>query len=481
MATLKSYFKKKNRIELIVLSILSVLITFMLFSVLNGWNSLSWCKFKFGVSKDECIANAAYEAKNDSFCELISDPFIKDICYLDLASFEISEDFWSPFNPLGFGFRYNCNKINNNFLLNMCFRLPPRPHMAKFLLNRSAKAGSSLDICSIYSGHNRLVCNYVYTADYAKLDLEKSKKICNQIDSIKSMGECYFYIEMSLSVYLEEHAEETIDFLMDFCTQIDYPEWKSECYFYLADELAIQKSKLFGKMAEACRESTKYRDFSCYHHLTFNLDDDSRKAFCSAVEGDYFKLKCYLGLGFNLVKESYSIDKGLSYCDTAEDGFKEMCKKSFAAIWGEFSVNHNNDVKEANFGCLKFPEKYRQSCFIGLGNYFSLKNNVSGIIAGAGDIDPANTKDYLAGVAHGLFTLYKRDLPQIKDALADIPQNFKKEIFHNLGGAMSVTSVRNSTEAKEICKSIAGNFSDTCIEGIEEKDKFIFYSVVFLH
>ncbi|MBI2134857.1 hypothetical protein HYU09_02625 [Candidatus Woesearchaeota archaeon] len=457
--------KKQNKLkkELILLVIAVILAAYYL----NQPNFK--CKTENDIKQDECFAELAYKNSNEDYCRQINDNLIKDACYLSL----IVEGIYNS--------SYICSELDNRYLQYVCLRISPRPHMKEFISKRSVT--KDIDIqgmdCQDYNRFNKVVCLYVKAAENAKTNLSKAESLCDSISNKTIRDECYFYIITSLIIGSNNISKKK-EFLIDYCQDIKTNNWKSECFYVIADELSFQKPDGFIKgAADACLNSTKYKDFKCYNHVALNLNFNEGNQFCNFAD-ESNKISCYVGIGHNLAINFNDYNEAFGECRKINNKFNETCLITYAAKTGALIVKWEKDLVKANENCLKLPKKYDSICFIGIGNEASKLFNfqISKILDNIELIREEHKKDFAVGVGWSYSREFRENninKLQLKEAMSSIPQEFNEDFFYGFGGFVSFKSKYNDTKINETCLSIANDFKDECIRGKDAWHNFSFY------
>jgi len=255
-----------------------------------------------------------------------------------------------------------CLSIADPYLAYVCLRLTYRPHMRlmltsdyyyKFYNQEPELLRTPLPGCAVVEPMLALPCFYSRVGLLAQENATAARSLCDALEGDRIIGECEFYVAVSIVMSLRDDYNGTRDRLLHFCEGIGYPKWKAECFYLLADELAVMDESDVKDIVMACEKSSSISpDFLCFHHLAgIGMTPERAVAFCNAVVNRTDKLDCLRGI------------------------FPEVGRPDFDRMASIIS------------GCLNVSAEYRKYCFRGIGmRLFERMYNPVGGGSGGSDV-----------------------------------------------------------------------------------------------
>ena len=427
-------------------------------------------------------------SKDKDYCKNKNDGLIKDVCYLTLTIENLDV---SRF-PIE-----NCRQIENTYLQYMCLRLEIRPHMQDFITKKTDNLSfdNFLYECSDYDDYHRIFCTYLHAIKIGKTNITEGQKICESLEDIKLVGECKFLMTFPFIMEFNKDTDKKIDFLMEFCEGISHVPFRAECYYIIADELALMKNPKYLKdISNACTESFKAIDYSCFNHVTYLMSEDMINEFCEIVEPigkaecyrglgeaavlslynnltrvmekcknipDEFRYHCYFGIGSSIgVAYPENVSFGIKMCGILENELKDYCLDGFGNVIGHY-YGHNVDL--AIKRCNLFEKEYRETCYNGIADSIGFTNFYQGIEEC--NKFPEEYKDNcFHGLSHSIGFYHSYDIMSGIIKCNKIPYEFRSICFNGLGHSVGIGE--NINLEIEKCYLVPEEFVGDCIEGI---------------
>lgn len=371
-----------------------------------------------------------------------------------------------------------CELIDDIYLRAVCLRKQRyRPHMNMFVT--TAKASSIKqqnfddDKCPGFEDdYSKLVCRYVNAAYYAKKEPEKAHELCHRLQDEKLVGECSFYVAVSLVMSLAEDTGSKINQLMDFCGKIKNPNWRSECYFLLADELAFLElaDTYLDAIVSACKHSENARDFGCFSHVAMILPYETQKQFCNIVARKAMP-GCYWGMGSSFLIDSDDVNRSIERCGSiAEQPLRSFCLGGLSHYAGIDFLRMRDGAMASQLinKCMSLPlaDHFKKPCVLGLGIRWGFSMSAAGGVKNCLGVAKEYRTVCFQGLSQGL--PYKGGgFQTFLDECAVFPEDYQDVCFEY---AVKTMGIWNRQENKNICGSFPSRFWKKCYASANRPD-----------
>lgn len=228
-------------------------------------------------------------------CEFEATPLGRDSCYFSaFANAERHPKAQYDHSP--------CPAIANPYLLKLCDRITWRPHMRQFLSRRESMShfpppGSEQ---KDPHGFDQRLYRYLEASHATVSSEDRAVLLCRRATSLDEVDECLYYLVIAHSLRLVDAFSSTQTVIETLCEAMSIPEYRSECWFTLADELSTRTTEEnFDRLIELCHRSTRARNYQCFDHLLFTLQEKGAgQAFCSRIPFPNHRHKCFHRLGW---------------------------------------------------------------------------------------------------------------------------------------------------------------------------------------
>jgi len=293
-----------------------------------------------------------------------------------------------------------CISEDSTFLQYTCYRKGYRNHMRSFASDREVLLSNAPllnENCRFSNKDDQIDCIFNYITDISKLNINKSKQLCDEFGEENLIGECIYYVVVGNIIRTKEFTKSKINYLMSLCSDISDFSWNSECYFVIADELSFLRPLTYlTEIKYLCNQSTSSRNFGCEHHVILNMPykegieycslfDSHEKIICTGGIGwaiiskektNFSEIKFiekkipedsiigfYVGVGRGIAMNNHTVSEGRELCQQFEPEVKDACLFGFSLQTGnEFSrTDATGEI------CQQFPKEYRYPCFRAIG------------------------------------------------------------------------------------------------------------------